>query len=158
MGERKDVSGLLGQYLLKGWTMMQDGCPVCVGVPLMKSKSNELFCVQCDQFILPSTDMVVEEEVAKDQLVAPAAEPELFHSVSKTNSLDPFESTPSTETQFNSMKANQERGYSQMSESLENKLEYLRKLLESANHVSDIKQVCEAIETCSNALQSIKKL
>jgi len=44
-----DPSQLLGEYLLKGWTMMGDACTFCNhGVPLMRSKAaDQLICVMC---------------------------------------------------------------------------------------------------------------
>ncbi|KAJ3088922.1 hypothetical protein HK102_007642 [Quaeritorhiza haematococci] len=43
------ASKLLGQYLLQGWTMLNEACPrpSCYGVPLMRNKKNEKLCVIC---------------------------------------------------------------------------------------------------------------
>ncbi|KAJ3314815.1 Coiled-coil domain-containing protein 42 [Boothiomyces sp. JEL0838] len=48
--ETKSVSELLGKYLLKGWTMMQECCDTCEGVPYMRNKKKELYCVSCEKY------------------------------------------------------------------------------------------------------------
>ncbi|KAJ3318779.1 hypothetical protein HDV06_007030 [Boothiomyces sp. JEL0866] len=47
---QNNVSELLGKYLLKGWTMMQECCETCDGVPYMGNKQKELYCVSCQKF------------------------------------------------------------------------------------------------------------
>ncbi|VDM25097.1 unnamed protein product [Hydatigera taeniaeformis] len=42
------ISSLLGQYLLKGWRMLEDCCPVCDTILLM-SKDGALYCVGCSE-------------------------------------------------------------------------------------------------------------
>lgn len=42
-----DVSKILGELLLKGWTMLQDHCETC-GAPLMKDKAKAIKCVNPD--------------------------------------------------------------------------------------------------------------
>lgn len=43
----KRTSDLLGEYLLKGWKMLNKACGTCQ-TPIMQSKSGEQICVQCD--------------------------------------------------------------------------------------------------------------
>lgn len=46
-----DVTQRLGSYLLKGWCMMGDSCPLCrKGIPLMKDKAGDLYCVDCEMY------------------------------------------------------------------------------------------------------------
>jgi uncharacterized Zn finger protein (UPF0148 family) len=43
------VPNILGQYLLKGWKMMEETCPVCPSVPLMQNMvDHSTICVSCD--------------------------------------------------------------------------------------------------------------
>lgn len=57
--EKVNISALLGQKLLKGWTMMQETCPLtCIGVPLMKNRKEELYCVKCESFFTASGAIV----------------------------------------------------------------------------------------------------
>ncbi|KAG9034692.1 hypothetical protein FRB95_012877 [Tulasnella sp. JGI-2019a] len=45
MASLEDASNALGKYLLKGWTMMNDACPVC-HTPMMRSPDRtQLICV-----------------------------------------------------------------------------------------------------------------
>ncbi|EPS95377.1 hypothetical protein FOMPIDRAFT_1132570 [Fomitopsis schrenkii] len=45
-----DVSGKLGEYMLKGWVLTDKSCPKCSRVPLMRSPSGPTvhFCANCD--------------------------------------------------------------------------------------------------------------
>ncbi|GBE79324.1 predicted protein [Sparassis crispa] len=45
-----DVSGRLGEYMLKGWVLTDNICPKCSKVPLMRSPSSPIisFCANCD--------------------------------------------------------------------------------------------------------------
>lgn len=43
----KNTSDLLGEYLLKGWKMLNKACVNCY-TPIMQSRSGEEICVQCD--------------------------------------------------------------------------------------------------------------
>ena len=50
--KRDNVSAKLGEYMLKGWTMLGTSCPIpdCVGTPLMKNRKNDVMtCVSCDR-------------------------------------------------------------------------------------------------------------
>lgn len=42
-----DHSQVLGQYLLKGWCMLQETCPDNPSVPLMRSRAGVTICVAC---------------------------------------------------------------------------------------------------------------
>ena len=70
----EDPSARLGDYLLKGWTMMGDVCEDCPqGIPLMRSKAqDQLICVACMKDYLakpeiPETpiEIVAESTTAK---------------------------------------------------------------------------------------------
>ncbi|KAH3732365.1 hypothetical protein Pelo_16803 [Pelomyxa schiedti] len=55
-GKVVDVSGRLGELLLKGWTMLAETCPVCVdaGVPLMRERRTmKMLCVKCGTHFQP---------------------------------------------------------------------------------------------------------
>ena len=43
-----NASNVLGKYLLQGWTMLGDHCPICAS-PLMSLRGAEPKCVVCDQ-------------------------------------------------------------------------------------------------------------
>ena len=45
------ASALLGQYLLKGWTLLQEHCPQCI-VPLMRNPQGTMVCVLCNSNVV----------------------------------------------------------------------------------------------------------
>ncbi|MBW0502737.1 hypothetical protein O181_042452 [Austropuccinia psidii MF-1] len=50
MASPSEVSGILGRYMLQGWTLTDVNCPNlhCMGCPLMRSRTGEEFCARCD--------------------------------------------------------------------------------------------------------------
>lgn len=47
--EQDNVSGLIGQYMLKGWTLLGAQCPKCVSTPLMSQQGGSRYCVLCKE-------------------------------------------------------------------------------------------------------------
>ncbi|KAH9947269.1 hypothetical protein B0H21DRAFT_345451 [Amylocystis lapponica] len=62
-----DVSGKLGEYMLKGWILTDHICSRCSKVPLMRSPSslNLYFCVNCDAN--PSTATQTSSQLSMPQ-------------------------------------------------------------------------------------------
>ena len=58
-----DPSAKLGEYMLKGWTMMGDICLECPqGIPLMRSKAqDQLICVACKKDYLKKLEPAIVE-------------------------------------------------------------------------------------------------
>ncbi|KAI8051303.1 hypothetical protein BDF22DRAFT_744917 [Syncephalis plumigaleata] len=63
-----DVSRLLGEKMLQGWTLMESVCESnsCVGVPLMKDLQGRLYCVACQKTVdeLAEMDVNMSDEVS----------------------------------------------------------------------------------------------
>ncbi|ORX82096.1 hypothetical protein BCR32DRAFT_267859 [Anaeromyces robustus] len=57
---KNDVNSKMSKLLLAGWTLTNDNCPFCVGIPLMRNKEKEQFCVKCEKSF-------INEEEAKKQ-------------------------------------------------------------------------------------------
>jgi uncharacterized Zn finger protein (UPF0148 family) len=59
-----DASKKIGEYLLKGWTMLGDNCPNGCNVPLMRSRDNKsLLCLGCDtDFLARAAEVVAVSE------------------------------------------------------------------------------------------------
>ena len=56
-----DASKKIGEYLLKGWTMLGDNCPHGCNVPLMRSRDgSSLVCYGCDTDFLARAAEVAE--------------------------------------------------------------------------------------------------
>ncbi|KAI0773847.1 hypothetical protein C8Q74DRAFT_1316848 [Fomes fomentarius] len=100
-----DVSGRLGEYMLKGWVLTDRICSKCAKVPLMRSPSSaavELhFCINCDP--APSTGSVANISAPQPSPsrtpAAPQASAQYAQSVSSTSNSNPLSrsSTPPTE-------------------------------------------------------------
>jgi uncharacterized Zn finger protein (UPF0148 family) len=135
-----DVSGLIGQKLLQGWAMMQECCTSCVSVPLMKSKSNELVCVACNK---SSKINQYEENIETESIVRKP-----ISGLVQTPQVEPIrDSTTNTNTDIFEIK-----------QTILLKLSELKNQLSSALHPGDIKTICDAIQSCGNALYIINKL
>jgi uncharacterized Zn finger protein (UPF0148 family) len=47
--QQDTVSGLIGQYMLKGWTLLGAQCPKCEATPLMRQGKGPRYCVSCKE-------------------------------------------------------------------------------------------------------------
>jgi uncharacterized Zn finger protein (UPF0148 family) len=47
--QQDTASGLIGQYMLKGWTLLGAQCPKCVSTPLMCQNGGPRYCVLCKE-------------------------------------------------------------------------------------------------------------
>ncbi|OII77219.1 hypothetical protein cand_020570 [Cryptosporidium andersoni] len=48
MSDMSTISGRMGSFLLKGWIMLGDACPLCEEVPLLEDPSNgSRYCMKC---------------------------------------------------------------------------------------------------------------
>ncbi|KAJ1336870.1 hypothetical protein BSLG_006634 [Batrachochytrium salamandrivorans] len=45
--QSEKASQLIGQKMLQGWTMMQDACPNCLEIPLVRNRQKQYMCVIC---------------------------------------------------------------------------------------------------------------
>ncbi|ORX61015.1 hypothetical protein BCR36DRAFT_401287 [Piromyces finnis] len=58
--KQDSINSKMSELLLAGWTLTNDNCPFCIGVPLMKNKEKQQFCVKCEKYF-------ISEEEAKKQ-------------------------------------------------------------------------------------------
>ena len=68
--KRDNVSVKLGEYMLKGWTMLGTSCPIkdCAGTPLMKSRKNDvMMCVCCDRTFMDKDGQLEIINIATNQ-------------------------------------------------------------------------------------------
>jgi uncharacterized Zn finger protein (UPF0148 family) len=77
-GGGKPLTGKLGDYLLRGWTMLADNCPRCQ-VPLMRKPAREgengsMMCVSCgSQVIRPEDYDPTKHKIQNPSAALPAA-------------------------------------------------------------------------------------
>jgi uncharacterized Zn finger protein (UPF0148 family) len=137
-----NISSLLGEKLIMGWTMMQECCPTGSGTPLMKDKSDRLFCVSCDAFV--------------DQIKVPNAIPPTVEQIMEEKEI--YLSSPETIRTAIEPKVGSNATFDSIKATLSLKLSQLEKMLSQKNHHLDIKNVSDAIESCANALTAVNKL
>ncbi|KAM7536490.1 hypothetical protein Aperf_G00000088284 [Anoplocephala perfoliata] len=80
-----EISRLMGQYLLKGWRMLGDSCPVCDTI-LFSNKDGSVYCIACnevDNLNKAGTDSVPTGESVRDNACG-----DVFQSVEKQHSPD----------------------------------------------------------------------
>ncbi|KAM9960546.1 hypothetical protein ACTFIW_009688 [Dictyostelium discoideum] len=55
-----EFSSKMGEFLLKGWSLLSDSCPnnECYGVPLMKDREKKFYCVSCKMSGLEIDDLI----------------------------------------------------------------------------------------------------
>ncbi|KAN0033980.1 hypothetical protein ACTFIV_000459 [Dictyostelium citrinum] len=55
-----EFSSKMGEFLLKGWSLLSDSCPnnECYGVPLMKDREKKFYCVSCKMSGLEIEDLI----------------------------------------------------------------------------------------------------
>ncbi|KAJ3275527.1 hypothetical protein HDV01_000354 [Terramyces sp. JEL0728] len=86
---KKNVSELLGKHLLQGWTMMQECCDACEGVPYMRNKQKELFCVSCAKFKKPIAEIKSETVQLVEQSVSLPKHESLNMAIQTNSKPDP---------------------------------------------------------------------
>ena len=64
---KQDVSAILGQKLLEGWTMLEEACDDC-NVPLMRNREGEVICFSCNAHFIKNQDGLYIKEVLQEQM------------------------------------------------------------------------------------------
>jgi len=95
LGDRKvDVSGLLAEKMLQGWTLLERSCPRC-NVPLMKESRHvkEMLCVQCGCRVMHEQDVDAsshdlktrEETVSIKSTISDPSQSHFHHSSNRSS-------------------------------------------------------------------------
>ncbi|OQR97242.1 hypothetical protein ACHHYP_12354 [Achlya hypogyna] len=64
--KRRDAaSAKMGEKMLQGWTLLGIHCPVpgCL-MPLMRSREGQMYCVNCEQYVMTEEEMAAREAPA----------------------------------------------------------------------------------------------
>ncbi|PRP88603.1 hypothetical protein PROFUN_03014 [Planoprotostelium fungivorum] len=143
---RKEISGLLGQKMLQGWTLLAESCPSieCFNPLVERKKDHTILCVNCEKNFNRET---ISGEMVFLPVTAPAPAPVPVASTlqptpaptpqpSTTSSSVPQSSTPSTNTEDNAIQ--QRLQHSRNSSSLISK-----KLLEGWSMLQESCPVCQ---------------
>ncbi|KAJ3303769.1 hypothetical protein HDV03_003546 [Kappamyces sp. JEL0829] len=136
-------SSLLGEKLLQGWTMMQESCPTCQEVPLMRNRNQELFCVGCDAFYNPNAKTPATN-------ASPAAPPP---GARTTVSPAAKAAEPSQPAVRNAIP-----DYQQTTAALKEKLHLLTLQLSQATFAAEIQAIAGAMEKVAQAISALDNL
>jgi uncharacterized Zn finger protein (UPF0148 family) len=146
---RDSVTKKMGDYLLKGWTMLQDSCPQCA-VPLMKKDDNTI-CVSCGASIIRPE----EYDPSKHRIMNTSAKPEIETTPQKELPKQEIPTKPQQETPKPSS------SHSQIVENtlnvLYSKLDETQNLLRSAS-VEDTKNLLLIISEITKTILTVKQL
>lgn len=142
--------------LLKGWTMLQDSCPIC-GTPLMRHPTNhaERFCATCNATVVDQTqDQDQFQSQSQPQpkkpttgAVSGAAAPSTNPTVANTAAVCASSSSVS--------------GFSNLRDTLSMKLSLLHDAMRDVDPVRDVarfNELCVSIQRCGNAMNAITGL
>jgi len=77
--KKKDISGLIGQKLLQGWTMLGEVCPndSCPGVPLMRDSQKKVFLFSCRTLLKPPQRCSVSTAMSSTSAMATTIRPSI---------------------------------------------------------------------------------
>ncbi|RIA80865.1 hypothetical protein C1645_791679, partial [Glomus cerebriforme] len=166
------ASHLIGQYLLKGWALIDQICPneLCYGVPLVKSHDKKKYCVICQNYYIneseydPSKYNVINSHntengttnVKKHQIDVKEIESTVQQLGKKVEFS--FSNTNNVTLRPNDDDIHRHNTMKKCISTLSSKLEELNILLENTSDVIEIKNICNTIESCANALGAIKSL
>ncbi|KAL6611003.1 hypothetical protein U3516DRAFT_813585 [Neocallimastix sp. 'constans'] len=164
------VNNKMSELLLAGWTLTNDNCPFCIGVPLMRNKEKLQYCVKCEK------NFVSEEEAKKQNLIINNSkignnvlqvENNIPQKENNTSSLEK-NFMPPTKKENLSVNYNDEIKLecSKTSTVLLHQLTSLRNKLEVMNENNDnmipntqyTVQICDAISSVCNALNACNSI
>ncbi|KAJ3129968.1 hypothetical protein HK098_007234 [Nowakowskiella sp. JEL0407] len=177
--QKRDLATkLLGQKLLQGWTLLGEECPICIGIPLMKNRQGEKFCVSCEKYFTdavpesglslqnPSVSKEVSVEAYESPATVPSSpmilEPDVEKNIDGLATLTLQKSNEKITTlkrrktesdpEILSIVSSQSR---QTILALTNRMNSLTTLLnDPKTSVQDIPIICEAISSCAKSIDT----
>jgi uncharacterized Zn finger protein (UPF0148 family) len=153
-----NVSKELGVKLMQGWTMLQECCNTCVGVPLMRSQDEECYCVSCQKWktldlngVHDIPEKVVEtnpKELLNSTQTMPA---QLIEDEALEEQLEQiYENAPSN------VKTSVSPPSSATTAVIKEKIQLLSVMLGKATYPREIQEICDAMKSASDALKSLE--
>ncbi|KAK5575782.1 hypothetical protein RB653_006916 [Dictyostelium firmibasis] len=84
-----EFSSKMGEFLLKGWSLLSDSCPnnECYGVPLMKDREKKFYCVSCKMSGLEIEDLIQKLPSSTIETPTTTSSPTTKTTTSNTNTL-----------------------------------------------------------------------
>jgi uncharacterized Zn finger protein (UPF0148 family) len=135
-----------GQLLLKGWTMLQDSCPVC-GTPLMRHPINreERFCATCNATVIDQSQKPAQQESKQQSSTSTAA------VVAPTTAASAVAAAPSSARLIQS-------NSNSLYDTLAGKLSILHDAIRDVDPVREVarfNELCVSIQRCGNAMNAV---
>lgn len=139
LGEREsvDVSKLMGEKLLSGWTMLQECCSDCPSVPLMRSRDMNELCLKCNKITQKHKD-AKNCEPLKDEM---------------DQLLETMQDEQIELLQCQDFK---KENLWFIQQTLISKLAFLQNHLEASQSYNEIREISLALEACTKALKEIR--
>ncbi|KAK6097427.1 hypothetical protein MT418_003045 [Batrachochytrium dendrobatidis] len=144
------ASDLIGQKMLQGWTLLQNVCRSCPGIPLVRNRQNQTLCVICKQSGDELDDIaesihVKPESVAMDQDDPICGQKRSFEKI-LTVSPTPHVHSDSVKNPFQST-----------ANALTDKVIQLSIKLETTTNVQAITAIADAISSCMRAIELLSR-
>ncbi len=72
-GQEDEAQERFSTWLLQGWTMTAVACPAGCSMPLMRSRSNQMWCPSCNHQVLTQDEYTARQKVAEEKKAEEAA-------------------------------------------------------------------------------------
>jgi uncharacterized Zn finger protein (UPF0148 family) len=164
--QSQKASQLIGQYLLKGWALIDEICPndKCYSIPLVRSNDKKRFCVICQNYYVAESDLdflnykiTTSHSLDSSSKEKHKIETHEIESTNKQDSEKPVELTITKGKNDNNIDETKDI-VKQTVSTLFSTLEFLENQLKNSNDTSHIKLVCDSIKSCAQALEVTKGL
>ncbi|CAG8728046.1 8172_t:CDS:2, partial [Rhizophagus irregularis] len=169
------ASHLIGQNLLQGWALIDQICPneTCYGVPLIRSRDKRKYCVICQNYYLNESEFdssrhsltTLQSSAKNDTINEKKHQIDVKEIESTIQQLGKkvqlsYNNTNNITLEQNDTDNNKHQHdvVRKCVSTLSTKLEELSILLKNTSDVSEIKNICNTIESCAQALGAIKSL
>ncbi|CAG8684523.1 4002_t:CDS:2 [Acaulospora morrowiae] len=173
------ASHSIGRYLLSGWALIDEICPngSCFAVPLVRDRNKRKYCVNCQNYYVSESDLdltkhkIVQSDVSQLESLSVENESttkhELKHGigVKEVESTLKFENARDIHVRDQPLSSEARLKGTRLDDtlqesisSLSSTLGMLNSCLEATTMISDVKEICDAIKSCAQALEVLVSL
>eukprot|EP00698_Gefionella_okellyi_P023991 TRINITY_DN8350_c0_g1_i1.p1 TRINITY_DN8350_c0_g1~~TRINITY_DN8350_c0_g1_i1.p1 ORF type:complete len:286 (-),score=65.24 TRINITY_DN8350_c0_g1_i1:49-858(-) len=156
-----NVSAAMGQYLLKGWTMLSDVCPnPDCNVPLMRERgSKRMLCVSCEQWVVREEDLQELAALGGIQQQSSAPVPVAAAPVrAEQPKASPVQQSDAQPVQVSQATTDESQAVRLALGTLAHTLVTSQQQLRAADDLEEKRTLVAAIHECSEAMLSLRKL
>lgn len=139
--ERNDrISALMGQYMLKGYCMLNSVCDVCGNV-LLKLRDQEDYCVACKEVDVESRSAATTQAVGS-------------HHAGTENTSQPQQHTEAV----SATSPASQNAISIAVQAVNDKMLWASQALSVSHSTGDCQQLCELLKTCAETLRALQEI